>query len=100
MQQCIVQPFAPTGLGSTCGGNGDCDSGTCGTGDGGSKCVMACSAGNNDTCPSGFDCLDNGGGNGVCWPTQGGCCDSSGRGAPTALIGIALVGLVLRRRRR
>jgi hypothetical protein len=97
--RCIVTPFQATGIGATCTTGTDCDSGDCATGDGGSKCTMDCTVGTDTTCPSGFDCLDSGGGAGLCWPTGGGCCDASGRGAPTALLGIALVGLVWRRRR-
>jgi uncharacterized protein (TIGR03382 family) len=96
---CIVSPFSPTGLGSTCTGGSDCDSGTCAMDSGDGKCSMSCTANDNSTCPSGFDCLAVSGG-GTCWPQDGGgCCDASGKGAPTAVFGLALVGLVLRRRR-
>ena len=97
---CIATPFSPTGLGSTCNTGSDCDSGTCADSNDGDKCSMACTSGDNTTCPDGFDCIAAGSG-GTCWPQSGGgCCDASGRSAPTALIGFALVGLVLRRRRR
>lgn len=98
-QRCIVTPFADGGLGATCTGNDDCDSGACGTQDNDSKCTTGCTPGADHACPSGLDCVDDGNGSGNCWP-GGGCCDASGRGGPTAAIGIALVGLVLRRRRR
>jgi uncharacterized protein (TIGR03382 family) len=55
-----------------------------------------------NACPSGFDCI-SAGTEDVCWPSSsggGGCCDASGAGAPTSMLGIALVGIVLRRRRR
>jgi len=98
-QRCIVTPFATGGVGATCTGNTECESGECGTQGNDSKCTMACSPGADGACPSGLDCLDDGNGGGNCWP-GGGCCDASGRGAPTGILGIALVGLVLRRRRR
>ena len=99
---CIVTPFQPTGLGSVCTGNGDCDSGTCAMEGKDGKCSMTCVAGSATSCPAGFDC-DPAGGGGACWPHStdgGGCCDAGGHGAPTALVGIALMGLVLGRRRR
>jgi len=75
-------------------------------GPGGEKCTMSCtpttgSAMSTD-CPSGFVCEMAGTG-GACWPAShdgGGCCDASGAGAPTALFGFTLVGLLLGRRRR
>jgi uncharacterized protein (TIGR03382 family) len=101
--QCIVTPFNPTGLGSTCTSGTDCDSGSCGTGPGGMKCTMTCTAGAMNACPSGLSCQTAGSGatTGECWPSSGGgCCDASGAGAPTAMLGFFVVGLVLRRRKR
>jgi uncharacterized protein (TIGR03382 family) len=104
LHKCIVTPFQPMGLGSTCTSGADCDSGMCASsGDGTMKCSTGCTVGAADTCPMGFDCLGATGGAGACWPTPvdgGGCCDASGRGAPTMLAAIAIVGIVLRRRRR
>jgi hypothetical protein len=101
LHKCIVAPFAPGGLGSTCTTDAECDSKTCAMSNGGGQCTMACTVGAADTCPSGLDCIDSGNGTGVCWtPDSGGCCETSNKSAPTMLIGIALVGLVTRRRRR
>lgn len=99
---CIAQPFATGGLGATCTGGTDCDTGTCGTNDGTMKCSATCTVGAADACPAGFDCLGAAGAAGACWPHAdgGGCCDAGRQGAPTMLFGIGLVGLVLRRRRR
>jgi len=97
---CIVTPFSTGGLGATCTGNTDCDSATCGTSGNDSKCTMTCTPNAANACPTGLDCLDDGNGSGYCWPPEnGGCCDASGRGAPTSVLGIMFVGLVLRRRR-
>jgi hypothetical protein len=98
---CIAQPFGAMGLGSTCTSGTDCQSMACASGPGGMKCTMSCTVGSAGTCPNGFDCDGTNGTNGACWPAGngGGCCDTSGRGAPTMVLGIALVGLVLRRRR-
>jgi len=100
---CIVTPFTPTGLGATCTGNGDCDSGTCALDGNNGKCSMSCAVGSATSCPSGFDCISAGGG-GDCWPhstDSGGCCSvgSSGQG-PIALAALTLFGLVAMRRRR
>jgi hypothetical protein len=102
LQQCIVTPFSPTGLGSTCTANDGCDSGMCAMGPGGQKCTMTCTVGAMNQCPAGLTCEDAGNGTGACWPHDdgGGCCDASGAGAPTAIFGMCLVGLVLTRRRR
>jgi Trypsin len=98
---CIVTPYSTTGVGADCTGNADCDSGTCGTEGTDSKCTMACAIGTDGACPADLDCVSDGNGGGLCFPAEGsGCCDASGRGAPTSLLGIALVGLVLRRRKR
>ncbi len=98
---CIVTPFSTGGVGATCAANTDCDSGTCGMSGNDSHCTFSCTPGLDNACPAGLDCLDSGGGTGNCWPTDtGGCCDASGRGGATSILGIALVGLVLRRRRR
>jgi uncharacterized protein (TIGR03382 family) len=64
---------------------------------------MTCSTGSSGSCPSGFTCEATSGANGACWPTKdlgGGCCDASGASAGTSLLGFAVVGLVLRARRR
>ncbi len=88
--------------GGTCAGNTDCKGSICAD-DGTQKfCTEACTVDNN-TCPSGFDCVavgasfacyfaaDNGG---------GGCgCQSSGGGG-AAMLGAFLVGAVLLRKRR
>lgn len=95
---CIAQPFGPGGLGTACTDNASCDSQQCATNGDTSLCTMACTVGDPTTCPDGLDCVDGG----ACWPPSedGGCCSASDKSAPTMLFGIALVGLVLRRRRR
>ena len=103
LHRCIAQPFGPGGLGTACMANTDCDSGTCAAGEGGMKCTMTCTVGMAGTCPMGLECEASSSGamTGACWPPQGGgCCDASGKGAPTALAMAGLCGLVLRRRRR
>lgn len=104
---CMAQPFTGNGLGVDCTSATACESGICLAGPDGMKCSMMCEAGNDGTCPDGFDCLDAGGGAGACWPSGGGggddgggCCDAGGSGAPTALAGFGFVALLLRRRRR
>jgi V8-like Glu-specific endopeptidase len=102
-KRCIAQPFSDTGIGSTCTAGTECDSGQCATGPDGMRCTEVCVAGTANACPAGFECLGAAGGTGACWPAEdddSGCCDASGRGAPTMLFGIAVVGLALRRRRR
>jgi hypothetical protein len=101
---CIVDPFSPMGLGSTCTTGSDCDSGQCASGDGGMKCSLSCTSGDATTCPMGFDCISTGGTGGACWPHDnggGGCCDAGGAGGPTTmLVGIGLCAVLMRRRRR
>jgi len=101
---CIVTPFQPTGLGSTCTAAADCDSGVCATADGDMRCSTSCAVGSPETCPDGFECLGATGGAGACWAVDdehgGGCCDAGGEGAPTMLFGLGVVGLIWRRRGR
>lgn len=100
--RCIAAPFDDRGLGHACTSSADCDTGVCGEGPGGKRCTNVCSPGAASICPDGFDCLASPGATGACWPEEEdtGCCDATGGGAPTMLLGIALVALVLRRRRR
>jgi hypothetical protein len=109
---CVAAPFTPRGAGSACTGNGDCDSKKCASGPGvGSSdlCVLSCTPNDSSTCPDGFDCLAAGSNEGACWPAAdndtgggGGGCDAGehGAGAAALLVGIGLIGLVLRRKRR
>lgn len=101
LKKCIAQPFAPTGLGAACTGNADCDSGSCAMDGENAYCTMSCTVGDVTTCPAGLECLMAGAG-GACWPIEEdtGCCDASGKNASSMLLGIALFGLVIRRRRR
>jgi uncharacterized protein (TIGR03382 family) len=98
---CITTPYTPMGLGSSCGSDNDCNSGDCiATSNEGMLCSMSCTSGNDSSCPDGFQCLSDGS-SGQCAPGGGGgCCDAGGHGGPTALFGIALVGMIWRRRRR
>lgn len=99
--RCIAAPFGPRGLGTSCTTGEDCDSNVCGEGPGGKLCTDSCAVGVDATCPDGFTCLGSSGAAGACWPEEdGGCCGTGRHAAPTALLGIGLVALVLRRRRR
>jgi hypothetical protein len=101
---CIAGPDATGGLGSTCTGNDACASGTCAGNGSMNLCVIPCDV-NNDQCPSGFGCL-SAGTTGVCWlgaekGGNGGCCDSSGRGAGgSVVLGLSLGAILITRRRR
>ncbi len=103
--KCVDAPFTGGGFGATCTNPDECDTSQCATGPGGTLCTAACQAGSDGACPAGFECLaGEGATSGLCWPSDliddGGCCDASGRGAPTMLLGIGLVALVWRRKRR
>nr|HEX4318510.1 S8 family serine peptidase [Kofleriaceae bacterium] len=100
---CVPGPDAGNGLGASCGGAGDCDSGIC-TGTGGGSdmaCAIDCDA--QGACPGGFSCqgsdgsklcLAGGGG-------DGGGCDASGGGAPVLpmLLGLGAIAFVVVRRK-
>jgi MYXO-CTERM domain-containing protein len=76
------------------------------------RCVTLCSPGGSD-CPDGFSCLAAGG-SGACWPGEdainppedgGGTCGCRAGGRSSTplfgfLLGFAVFGLALRRRRR
>lgn len=101
---CIAQPFTGNGVGAACTAGTGCESGFCLTLGDEMKCSMSCMPAAENACPDGFDCLASGT-SGACWPSAGGgddsgCCDSSGRGGPTALFAMGFIALVLRRRRR
>ncbi|MDQ3339556.1 MAG: Ig-like domain-containing protein [Myxococcota bacterium] len=98
---CVPGPDAAGGLGYECSASTECISRSC-VKDGGSfgHCTEACNPAVEGVCPSGFDCIDAGGGAGVCWPgASGGCCDAGGSGKGAALLGFGVLALVLRRRR-
>ncbi len=97
LQKCIAQPFGPGGLGTTCTGNMECDSGTCAASGDDKRCSMLCTVGDSNTCPDGLECIAPG----ACWPTDdGGCCDASGNNATSMMLGMALFGFVVVRKRR
>jgi MYXO-CTERM domain-containing protein len=65
-------------LGEECTTGTQCDSGLCVTGPGGEMlCSELCDV-ENDSCPSGYECLPAGGGQGACWPQEGGSDDNDG----------------------
>jgi MYXO-CTERM domain-containing protein len=99
---CVLGPGSPGGLGESCNGNLQCDSGLCGSPGDDGHCTEECTG--PDSCPEGFECTDAGG-KFVCWPESGGGgggCQAGGGDSSLAPIGFGLLGvmLVLRRRRR
>jgi uncharacterized protein (TIGR03382 family) len=99
--RCIAQPFTDGGFGATCTNPDECETAQCANGPGGTLCTAVCDVGQDALdCPAGFECLETSGAQGLCWPEEGGCCDASGRNAPTSLIAMGLIALVWRRRRR
>jgi len=99
---CIDGPGGAGGLGATCATNSDCGSTMCGTNGSTSACVIACDPANS-TCPSGFDCLDNGQGGGVCWVGGGGGggCEAGRGGSPISILfGLGFAALWITRRNR
>lgn len=88
------------GLGSLCGGPGDCDSALCANHDDETRCSTDC--GPDLPCPAGFECISDT----ACWPSSGdssflGLCQAGGDGSGAAIVFLALLvtGLGYRKRR-
>lgn len=98
---CVVGPGNPGGLGEACTDSGQCASAQCGSDGANSYCVEACDLAAN-ACPSGFSCIDTGGGAGVCWPSEddGGFCSAGSNSSGAALLLVGIAGLFVTRRRR
>jgi hypothetical protein len=91
-------------LGDACTYSQFCTSGICDGPTNGQICTMDCITG-EDGCPTGYDCIATSAAQGICYPpggSGGGCCSTSSGGAPVGqgLLSFAVIGLVLRRRRR
>ncbi|MDX2092748.1 MAG: Ig-like domain-containing protein [Kofleriaceae bacterium] len=101
MGVCVPGPEQPGGIGGPCNANTECLSNRCVADSTGiMQCVESCdlSAG---SCPEDFSCVATGADMGVCWQTgDGGCCDAGGSPAGSSLLGLGIVALLLRRRRR
>jgi V8-like Glu-specific endopeptidase len=99
--RCIATPFGPNGIGTVCNAAGDCDSSVCAeSSQDGKRCSLTCNVSDGSSCPDGFECLHSTVTVGACWPTPGGgCCEVGGGGPGTALLGLGVVALRLRRRR-
>ncbi len=106
---CIAAPFSSMGIGASCTGGADCDSDVCYTAAEGARCTFPCTFGDSSSCPASFTCehasdlgvADLGDPTiGVCWPSSSGCCDASGRGAPTMWLAIVIVFAIQHGRRR
>jgi MYXO-CTERM domain-containing protein len=98
---CIPGPNAAGGLGATCVGNADCQSGECANDGTNHYCVVPCDP-SMDHCPNGFGCLAVGNA-GVCWKGAshggGGICSAGGDGAGWLLVALSAM-LVTGRRRK
>ena len=96
-------PDPPGALGATCPYSQYCQSWECIDTDQGKKCSVECEVDEPSSCPGNFTCADTGGGKGYCVEVSvGGCCSVEGRGQPWSalLLGVLVVGLTRRRRRR
>jgi len=99
--QCIATPFGPNGIGTVCSSAADCDSSVCAeSSQDGKRCSLTCNVTDPGSCPGGFECLHSTTTVGACWPEPGGGCCEVGAGQPgTALLGLGVVAMRLRRRR-
>lgn len=98
---CLPGPDVAGGLGYECQRDTECLSRRCikASGESIGYCVESCELANKGSCPSGFECMDNGGA-GVCFPTEsGGCCDTGATPTGPLMLTFGVLVLVLRRRR-
>jgi uncharacterized protein (TIGR03382 family) len=99
---CLPGPDVAGGLGYDCQGDTECLSRRClkESGETIGHCVEPCSLATAGSCPSSYECIDGGGGAGVCWPTESaGCCDSGSAPGGPIVLSLGFLVLVLRRRR-
>lgn len=92
-------------LGDACTYPQFCESGLCNGPVGGQMtCTQECVVAASDSCPMGYECIQNNGGVGLCLPQQAdntGCCSTgSDAAAQSSLLGVALLVVVRRKRRR
>ena len=99
---CIAEPFGPGGLGRACSTARDCDSSMCGVRGEDKRCSLTCDPSESEACPDGFDCTKSGSfGTAQCWPaTSGGCRVDDGGEVSTAVLGLGVILLGRRRKRR
>jgi hypothetical protein len=100
MGGCVAGPATPGGLGYSCQSSTECLSGQCvADNTGGKFCVESCDL-SPGSCPSGFFCLQAGDA-GVCWASEdSGCCETGHSPAGPLLLGVGVLALALRRKRR
>jgi hypothetical protein len=98
--RCVAGPSVAGGLGVSCTGNSECNSGQCAQDGTAGYCVETCDM-NKDGCPDDFGCVSAGAG-GVCWPGAGddGGCSTTHGDQGIVLLGLAFGALVIGRRRR
>lgn len=94
-------PPASGVLGDDCSFDQQCVSALCVGDPGEERCSTTCDLSVEDSCPSGFTCLEAGNG-GLCWPDGGGCCSVGGgsKNWPPMVLGLFLSALLMRRKRR
>jgi uncharacterized protein (TIGR03382 family) len=103
--RCFFPP-AVLEMGDECAADAECVSGLCPMSGDESYCSDWCFPTTvGSSCPDGFDCLEVGPNQGVCWPASGGgggggICSTGGTNGPAtvSLIGLALLVAVRRRR--
>jgi hypothetical protein len=97
---CVPGPDTAGGLGSFCTANTECLSNRCqSASDGNQACVEVCEL-TSGSCPSGFFCLADGAGAGVCWRSDDtGCCAAGARPGGSLLLGLGVLAALRRRRR-